>query len=461
MKIVVLGGSPKGEISVTMQYVKYMQKYLSEHNFTFIQAAALIKRLEKNQNDFSGIIDEIKKAEIVVWAFPLYYCIVCSGYKRFIELIFERESTSAFEGKYAVSLSTSINFYDHTAHNYIRSISEDLGMKYIGFFSANMNDIVSELGRKKLEAFSEFFTESAEKNVKVPRYSMPLPECKFSYNPTAETHRKISSDKKITLVTDSEEGNTGSMVERLEDCFSNDIKVVNLSKLNIKGGCMGCLKCSNNNICSYSGKDDYIEMFERYVKPADILILAGSIQDRYLSSTWQKFFERSFYNTHKPILDNKHIGIIISGPLKHIPDAVEILKGFFQVEGSHVIDIITDESHDSQHIDELIYGLATRLAICAELGYIRPPTFLGVAGLKIFRDFIGGGARVVFRADHKFYKKNKIYDFPQRNFFKNIFYTLGYFITGIPFVRKKMEERMREGMLMPYRRILEKVEKKV
>jgi hypothetical protein len=201
-------------------------------------------------------------------------------------------------------------------------------------------------------------------------------------------------------------------------------------------------------------------MFERSVKPADILILAGSIHDRYLSSTWQRFFERSFYNTHEPILDNKHIGMIISGPLQYIPDAAEILKGFFQVEGSHVIDIITDESQDSDHIDELIYGLAKRLAICSELKYVCPPTFLGVAGLKIFRDFIWGGARVVFRADHKLYKKRNIYDFPQRNPFRNVFYQLGYFITGIPFIRKKMEERMREGMLMPYRRILEKVEKK-
>ena len=175
MKIVVLGGSPKGEISVTMQYVKYMQKYLSEHDFTIIQAALPIKRLEKNQNDFFERIKQIYKADIIVWAFPLYYCLVCSAYKRFIELIFERSSASAFESKYAVSLSTSINFYDHTAHNYIRSISEDLGMKYIGFFSANMNDILSEQGRKKLESFSDYFTESAEKDVKIPRYSIPLP----------------------------------------------------------------------------------------------------------------------------------------------------------------------------------------------------------------------------------------------------------------------------------------------
>jgi len=89
-----------------------------------------------------------------------------------------------------------------------------------------------------------------------------------------------------------------------------------------------------------------------------------------------------------------------------------------------------------------------------------PSTFLGVAGLKIFRDDIMGGLRVTFRADHKFYKKNKLYDFPQRNPLKNILYTLGYFITGIPFVRKKMNQFMREGMIMPFKRMFASIEKK-
>jgi multimeric flavodoxin WrbA len=53
----------------------------------------------------------------VLWAFPLYYLLVASQYKRFIELIFENNSTAAFKGKYAAVLTTSINFYDHTAHN--------------------------------------------------------------------------------------------------------------------------------------------------------------------------------------------------------------------------------------------------------------------------------------------------------------------------------------------------------
>jgi hypothetical protein len=49
-------------------------------------------------------------------------------YKRFIELLFERCAPESFSGVYAASLSTSIRFYDHLAHEYIQGITEDLGM---------------------------------------------------------------------------------------------------------------------------------------------------------------------------------------------------------------------------------------------------------------------------------------------------------------------------------------------
>ena len=51
----------------------------------------------------------------------------------------------------------------------------------------------------------------------------------------------------------------------------------------------------------------------------------------------------------------------------------------------------------------------------ADQHYIKPSTFLGVGGLKIFRDDIWGRLRFVFQADHRYYRKHGIYDFPQKN----------------------------------------------
>jgi multimeric flavodoxin WrbA len=47
MKIVVLNGSPKGEYSITLQYVNYLQKKYTEDNFEVFHIAQKIKKLRK------------------------------------------------------------------------------------------------------------------------------------------------------------------------------------------------------------------------------------------------------------------------------------------------------------------------------------------------------------------------------------------------------------------------------
>jgi NAD(P)H-dependent FMN reductase len=130
MKIIVLGGSPKGKVSVTMQYVEYLKRCFTDVEFDVRQPAFNIVRLERNQEAFDELTEAIRRADGVLWAFPLYFHSVCGQYHRFIELIDERDAGSAFAGKPAAALSTSIHFFDNTAHDYIRETSEDLGLGF-------------------------------------------------------------------------------------------------------------------------------------------------------------------------------------------------------------------------------------------------------------------------------------------------------------------------------------------
>jgi hypothetical protein len=41
----------------------------------------------------------------------------------------------------------------------------------------------------------------------------------------------------------------------------------------------------------------------------------------------------------------------------------------------------------------------------ALVGYMHPQTFLGIGGMKVFRDDIWGPLRIVFPADHRAYKR--------------------------------------------------------
>ncbi len=76
MKIIVLNGSPKGPISVTMQYVSYIAKRYPEHELKVFHVAQRVHGLEKDPERFDEIVQEIRSADGVLWAFPLYILLV-------------------------------------------------------------------------------------------------------------------------------------------------------------------------------------------------------------------------------------------------------------------------------------------------------------------------------------------------------------------------------------------------
>lgn len=106
MKIIVLNGSPKGDVSVTMQYVHFIEKNFPQRELDILNISQRIRTIESEDDFFREIIHKIKTADGILWAFLVYFHLVPSGYKRFIELIGEKKAEDAFAGKYAASLST-------------------------------------------------------------------------------------------------------------------------------------------------------------------------------------------------------------------------------------------------------------------------------------------------------------------------------------------------------------------
>ena len=456
MKIIVLNGSPKGKISVTMQYIKYIEKVFPHHELKIFDISQKLRTIEKDEKVFREIISEVGTSDGVLWAFPLYYHLVHSNYKRFIELIFERKVTDAFRDKYTAAISTSIHFYDHTAHNYINAICDDLNMKYVDFFSAEMSDILKESGQNKLTLFAENFFKAIENNEPTSKNYIPIIHNVFNYQAGTSTDRIEVGDKKVVIVTDAlaDQNNLNAMIDRFKQSFSKDIEVVNLNELDIKGGCLGCIHCGFDNICAYQGKDEFINFFITKVKTADILIFAGAIKDRYLSSRWKLFFDRSFFNTHQPILTGTQVGFIISGPLSQLLNVKEIFKAYVEWQQGNLVDFITDEYEESSRIDDLLHNLARRLVEFSDKKYIKPVTFRGIGGMKVFRDDIWGKLRFVFQADHKFYKKHRLYDFPQKDYKIRILNCIMMTITKIPFLRNKIQSIIKNEMIKPLQKVL-------
>jgi multimeric flavodoxin WrbA len=456
MKIIVLHGSPKGEKSVTLQYINYIRNRYPDHDFQVEYIAQKIGSLEKNEAAFAEIIDKVRSADGVIWAFPLYILIVHAGYKRFIELIWERGVKDAFAGKYTAALSTSIHFFDNTAHNYIHAICDDLDMKYLGAFSAGMRDLMSKAGRKKLTTFADGFFGAIENSMPTTRRYQPVISKSTSYGPKSVSEKVDQGGKRIVVLSDQngDQKNLKGMVSRFVDSFSTPPEVYNLNEIGMSGNCLGCLQCGYDFTCSYTGKDGFIDFYRTKLMTADILVFAGEIKDRYLSALWKRFFDRSFFNTHTPSLIEKQIGFIISGPLSQIPNITDIFEAWAQFQHANLLDFVTDEASDSATIDENLTGFARRLVEYSKAGYVKPSTFLGEGGMKIFRDDIWGGLKFPFQADHKAYKRLGYYDFPQKDYKYRIGSRILMLLTKIPFMRDEIyKRRMKDEMIKRLSRV--------
>jgi hypothetical protein len=120
--------------------------------------------------------------------------------------------------------------------------------------------------------------------------------------------------------------------------------------------------------------------------------------------------------------------------------------------------MVTDECADSPRLDRLLDCLAARLAASAAVGYLAPDTFLGVAGRKIFRDEVWGNLRMVFQADHRYYRSHGLYDFPRRGLKTRVVQGSMMLLTRIPSFRREFRGRLKDGMVRPFQKVLEDLE---
>lgn len=453
MKIIVLNGSPKSEKSVTMQSIKYLEQSYEKHQFESVHIIKEIKKYEENRDQLEALCKKVKEADVVIWAFPLYHTLVPSQYKRFIELIFENNLIDYFAEKYTSVFSTSIHYADIHGHNFMRAICEDLGMKYVEYLSHEMHDLIKEKGRRELKLFFENLLIYVNEDLTTNRLFRPLSKSNFKYK-AGETDKFINTNKKIIIVTDAEkeDNNLNEMINKYKSYLKNPVEVFNLHDVDIKGPCLGCCKCAVENICVYDDKDGYREFLDYIIKNGDIIIFAGTIKDRYLSSRFKLYYDRSFCYNHIPFLRGKQIGYMISGKLSENQNLRQILE-LYTGEDRNLIGFVTDESENSDIIDKQIYTFAKMSVSYCERNYFKPETFLSVAARKLFSDAIAGNLGAIFVADYKYYKKNgmiKKISFKQKMQGK----VMRYFMGKEKF-RKEVQKNMIDHMMSGHKKVIE------
>ncbi|MDD7008905.1 MAG: NAD(P)H-dependent oxidoreductase, partial [Spirochaetales bacterium] len=160
MKIAVINGSPKGKYSITLQTVLYLERKFPEHTFEILHAGQRIKALEK---DFGEAERLMESSDAILFSYPVYTFLCPSQLHRFISLL--KKSGVCLDGKFVTQISTSKHFYDVTAHKYIEENVLDLGMRYVRGLSADMEDLLTEKGRREAEQFFERFLWAVKENI--------------------------------------------------------------------------------------------------------------------------------------------------------------------------------------------------------------------------------------------------------------------------------------------------------
>jgi len=157
------------------------------------------------------------------------------------------------------------------------------------------------------------------------------------------------------------------------------------------------------------------------------------------------------------VLVGKQVALVVSGPLGQTPNLMEIFDGYFQYQGASVVGVVSDETGDSAELDRLLDGLIKRALASAQAGYVHPQTFLGAAGMKVFRDDMYGRLRVVFAADHNAYRRSGLYKtFPQRQLGTRMLNTLGAPIINLPPIRKKFDPMIKPQMVSSHKKAVAK-----
>ncbi|MCR5733818.1 MAG: NAD(P)H-dependent oxidoreductase [Lachnospiraceae bacterium] len=449
MNILVINGSPSGDDSVTLQTVLFIKEYFGRHEYTFINAGQKIKAIEK---DFSETLEMLKKADLILFCYPVYTFLVPSQLHRFIELI--KEHDIDLTGKYATQITTSKHFYDVTAHEFIRENCKDLGLKYINGLSADMEDLLDKKGRRDALSFFRHVLWCT-KNDTYDRE--PLLKADFKpvsvIVPEGEAGNK-STEKRIVIVTDmtDEKSALGMMIDRFKRSVPYQCETVDLSGFPFAGGCLGCFNCASEGKCVY--KDGFDDLLRNNIQTADATIYAFSIKDHSMGYTFKLYDDRQFCNGHRTVTMGKPVGYIVDGAVSLENNLKLVIKARAQVGNNYLTGIASNE-HDT---DRALDDLAKETAYALRHDYSQPADFYGVGGLKIFRDLIYR-MQGMMREDHRFYKKHGFYDFPQKHPGTIIgMYAVGAIMSN-PKLRKKMGGSMTKGMIMPYKKVIEKAKK--
>lgn len=323
-----------------------------------------------------------------------------------------------------------------------------MGMRFVRGLSADMEDLTTEKGRLEAESYFKRLVFSIENSIFEPNRLMKSQNTLKKAEPSKNAEKTIGG--RVAIVADLKEDDEilESMINRLQSRLPVASSVYNIRKINIMGGCLGCFRCAAGGKCVYT--DGFDRFLREEIETADAIVYAFSISDHSMGARFKMFDDRRFCNGHRPVTEGTPIAFIVNGDVSCEPNLSMILEARSQVGGNALSGIADSASDVNAQID----AVADSIGFMIENHYTEPQNFYGVGGMKIFRDLIFQ-MRGLMRADHRYYKSHGKYDFPQKNRGTIIKMQLVGMLMNNKKIQAKMGNRLNEGMVAPYKKVLE------
>lgn len=444
MRICVLSGSPKGKNSITFQTVRYIARMFPDCEFATLHVGQKIRAYER---DMTAALDTIKKADMLLFCYPVYTFLVPCQLHRFIELL--KESGVDLSGKCAAQISTSKHFYDTTAHAFIRENCADMGLRCLGGLSADMDDLTKPKGQKDAVDFWNLVLWRAEhgySDITMPSAHRDVPAYERAFEDTPKT-----DGREVVIVANMTENDRdlAAMIDDFRAKYPHSTRVVNVMDYPFSGGCLGCFGCAADGTCVY--KDGFDDFLRNEIQTADAIVYAFTVKDHSMGARMKMYDDRQFCNGHRTVTIGMPVGYLVYGDLANEPNLRMVMEGRADVGQNFLAGIATDADGIAALSDTLEYALETKI--------VMPQMFLGVGGMKIFRDLIWI-MQGMMKADHEFYREHGMYDFPQKEAGRILMMKVVGAMISNPKIKSKMGNKMTEGMLMPYEKVLKKCGKR-
>lgn len=434
----MINGSPKGDYSITIQTVLYLQKTFPSCDFTILNVGQRIKAYEKNMD---GAVAAILAADVLLFAYPVYTFVAPYQLHRFIERL--KEQSVRLTDHYAVQLTTSKHFYDVTAHKYIEQNCYDLGLKYLGGLSADMDDLLTEQGREDAVSFWKFMLTCMDYDLYKTApgcVTKPVVAYRACLSPV---EKRMGFDPVIVTNCQPDDESLQQMIMDFKAVFPYATRVINIADYPFSGGCLGCFNCAADGKCVY--KDGFDLFLREQIQTADAMIYAFSIKDHSMGASFKQYDDRQFCNGHRTVTMGKPVGYLVNGDYAAEFNLQMILEGRSEVGHQFLAGVATSADEIRKLSHTLDYALTNKLLL--------PQNFLGVGGMKIFRDLIYV-MRGLMKADHQFYQEHGIYDFPQKKIGTILKMKLVGWLATNRKLKAKMGNRMNEGMIAPYQKVI-------